>query len=136
MSTLTVYLGQFFGLFLTLMCLAFVVRPKGSLAAIQSMMGSPGLILVTGIATLAAGVATVLGHNIWSGGALAIAVSALGWVTLIKGFALTAAPPDLLAAFYRVIGYPQLFRAVMAVGLVFGLWLTWAAFTAQPALAT
>jgi hypothetical protein len=136
MSPLTLFLGQVFGLTLVLICLAFVARPKALLTAIQSMTDSPGLILITGIITMIAGVAAVLGHDVWSGGAVAIAVTALGWVTLIKGFALIAAPPSLLAKLYRVMGYPQRFRLVMGVGLVLGLWLTWAAFTAQPALVT
>jgi hypothetical protein len=114
------------------MCLAFVVRPKGSLAAIQSMMESPGLIVITGIITLVAGAALVVGHNIWSGGPVAIAVTVLGWASLIKGFALIAAPPSLLASFYQLVGYPGRFRLVMALSLVFGIWLTWAAFTATP----
>ncbi|HEY1448254.1 MAG TPA: hypothetical protein VGF33_06930 [Caulobacteraceae bacterium] len=136
MSPLTLFLGQVFGLTLVLMCLAFVVRPKALLAAIQSMTDSPGLILITGVVTMIAGLAVVLGHNVWSGGAVAIAVTVLGWVTLIKGFALMATPPGLLAALYRVVGYPQRFRLVMGVALVIGLWLTWAAFTTPPALAT
>jgi hypothetical protein len=130
MSPLSLYLGRFFGLALVLMCLAFVVRPKGALAAIAAMVDSPDLILVTGIMTMTAGAAAVIGHNLWSGGAVTIAVTVLAWVTLIKGFALIALPPGALATLYGVLGYPQRFRLVMALGLAFGLWLSWAAFSA------
>ena len=132
MSPLTLYLARVFGVFGVLMCAALVARPKASIATIQSMTTNPGLILVTGIVTMAAGVATVIGHNVWTGGALAIVVTALGWVTLIKGLALTAVPPSVLNSAYRVLHYPRIFRAVMAVALVLSAWLTWAAFTVAP----
>ena len=132
MSPLTLFLAKVFGVFGVLMCAAFVARPKASIATIQSMTANPGLILVTGIFTMAAGVATVIGHNLWSGGALAIAVTALGWVALIKGLVLVVAPPAALSAFYRLIYYPLRFRLVMALAMVLSAWLTWAAFTALP----
>jgi hypothetical protein len=135
MSPLTLYLAKLFGVFGVLMCAALVARPKASIETLQSMMKSPGLILVTGIVTMAAGAAIVIAHNLWSGGALAIVVTALGWVTLIKGFALLALPPATLGALYRAMHYPQRFRLVMAIALVLSAWLTYAAFTAAPALA-
>ena len=136
MTPLTLYLARLFGLGCLLMCGVFVTRPKGSLAAIASMMDSRGTLLIIGIATMAAGLAAVLGHNIWSGGALTIVVTVLCWITLIKGFAILAAPPEVLAGLYRWLGYPVSFRLVMAIGAALSLWLTWAAFTAPPALAT
>jgi hypothetical protein len=128
MSPLTVYLGRFFGLSCLLLCAALVARPKALLEAINAM--SPGLILVTGIFTMAGGVATVVGHTVWSGGALPVAVTLLGWVTLIKGVFLMVAPPGALTAFYRALQYPARFRLYMAVGLAFSAWLTVTAFLA------
>ena len=115
------------------MCAALAARPKSALAAISSMMDQPGLLLVTGIFTTAGGAAMVVGHNLWTGGALTIAVTALGWVVLIKGFAIMAVPPPALAAFYRIVGYPRRFQLVMVVGFAASLWLTVAGFMATPA---
>jgi hypothetical protein len=70
------------------------------------MMESPGLLLVTGIFTMGGGAAMVVGHNVWSGGALPVAVTLLGWLTLIKGVALMAVPPRALTSFYRTLHYP------------------------------
>ena len=134
MSPLTIYLGRFIGIGCLLLCGALAARPKSSLDAITSMMGQPGVLFVTAVFTLAAGVAMVVGHNLWSGGALTIAVTAVGWLALVKGLAILAVPPSGLAAFYSGIGYPQRFRLVMATGLLFSLWLTWAAFTATPSV--
>ncbi len=128
MSPLTVFLGKFFGLSCLLMCAVLFARPRQSLQAIASMQQSPGLMLMTGIFTMIGGMATVVGHNNWSGGALPVAVTLLGWVTLIKGVALMAASPRALTGFYRVLHHPARFRLCMGVGLVFSAWLTVTAF--------
>ena len=85
MSPLTLFLGRFLGLSCFLMCTVLVARPKASLEAISSMMESPGLILVTGIFNIAGGAAMVVGHNVWSGGALPVAVTLLGLVDADQG---------------------------------------------------
>jgi hypothetical protein len=59
-----------------------------------------------------------------------VAVTLLGWVTLIKGFAIIATPPHTLSAFYRMLHYPARFRLCMAGAGVFSAWLTVAAFMA------
>jgi hypothetical protein len=128
MSPLTLFLGRFLGLFCLLLCAVLVARPKASLEAITSMMETPGLILLTGIWTVACGAALVVGHSVWSGGALPVAVTLLGWLTLIKGVALLAIPPRALVAFYRALHYPAWFRLYMTVALVFSVWLTVTAF--------
>jgi hypothetical protein len=130
MSPLTIFLGRFFGLSCLMMCAALFARPKESLEAIESMKESPGLVLVTGILTMVGGVAAVVGHNVWSGGALPVAVTLLGWVTLIKGVALIAAPPRALTTFYRALHYPARFRLYMSVAFTFSAWLTVTAFLA------
>jgi hypothetical protein len=130
MSPLTVYLGKFLGVSSLLLCAILLARPRGTLDAINSMMESPGLLLLTGIMTMGAGVATVVGHNVWSGGALPVAVTVLGWAMLLKGIALMAVSPRGLNAFYRVAHDPRRLRLFMLPALLFSLWLTWRAFTA------
>ncbi|HEY1561907.1 MAG TPA: hypothetical protein VGF71_13645 [Caulobacteraceae bacterium] len=132
MSPLTLYLGKLIGIGLLAMCLSLALRPKASLATISAMMNETGLLLVTGIFTMTAGIALVLGHNLWSGPPLMIAVTIIGWVSLLKGLAIIAVPPARLAAVYRVLNYPQTLRLVMFIGAIVGAWMTWAAFTATP----
>jgi hypothetical protein len=94
------------------------------------MAENSGLLLVSGIFTMAGGIATVIAHNIWSGGALPVAVTVLGWMMLIKGLALMAAPPQLLLRFYSFVDSPQRFRLVLIPTTIFSAWLTLAAFSA------
>jgi hypothetical protein len=136
MSPLTIYLARLFGLGMLVMCALFAVRPEAALAAIQSMAADPGLVLMAGLFAFVAGLAMVIGHNRWSGGVLTVVVTLLGWLTLIKGVAILAAPPPALAGFYGFMGYPGSFRGVMAVAALASLWLSWAAFRAKPAPTT
>lgn len=132
MSPLTLYLGKLIGIGLLAMCLSLALRPKASLATISAMMNETGLLLVTGIFTMTAGIALVLGHNLWSGPPLVIAVTIIGWVSLLKGLAIIAVPPARLAAVYRILNYPQTLRLVMFIGALAGAWMTWAAFATTP----
>jgi hypothetical protein len=132
LSPLTVFLGRYIGVAMLLMCLALLARPKASIAAIASLMDQPGVLLITGVFTMAGGAALVVGHDIWSGGALAIAVTLVGWLSLLKGLAILVVPAPAMARVYSSIGYPGSFRLVMAMGALFAAWLAWAAFTTQP----
>ena len=128
MSPLTLYLARFFGVSCLLMCALLALRSKAALQAMDEMVSNRGLMLLTGIVTLIAGAACVVGHNVWSGGPLPIAVTLLGWLTLLKGAAIVAVPPDMLRRTYKVLHYPQNFRVVMAVAAALSAWLTVAAF--------
>jgi hypothetical protein len=132
-TPLTLYLARLYGVGLLLMCGIFVARPDVALAAIQSIAASPGLLLMAGLFALFSGVAMVVGHNRWSGGAVTIVITVLGWMSLLKGVAVLAAPPGVLQGFYSTMGYPGSFPVVMAVAGLFSLWLIWAGFRARPA---
>jgi len=43
---------------------------------------------------LCAGLALVLAHNVWSGGALPILVTIVGWISLLKGLMILILPPQ------------------------------------------
>jgi hypothetical protein len=130
MSPLTIFLGKFLGLSYFLTCLVCVIRSKAILDAAKAMTEDTGLLLVSGIFTMAAGVAVVIGHNVWSGGALSVAVTVLGWMMLVKGLALTALPPPKLLAAYSFLDSAARFRLVLIPATLFSAWVTLAAFGA------
>ena len=57
------------------------------------------MMLILGVITLAAGLAMVLAHNIWSGGALVVVVTLVGWMALIKSLSFLFLPPEVEAGF-------------------------------------
>jgi hypothetical protein len=135
MSPLTIFLGKLIGLAMLLMCLSLATRPKSSLATVSAMMEQTGLLMITGMITMTAGLALVVGHDVWSGPPLTFAVTIIGWMTLLKGMAILAVPTTNLAVFYRALNYPRSLAAVMWLGAVIGAWMTWAAFAATPQVA-
>jgi vacuolar-type H+-ATPase subunit I/STV1 len=88
--------------------------------------------MVLGIITLAAGLAMVLAHNIWSRGALAVVVTLVGWLMLLKGLFFLFLPPEVEAeCFMRCLRHPHLIYVCMAPSLIIGIYLTYGGFKAK-----
>ncbi len=127
MSRLTVFLARFIGLFTVLLVVALLVR--GS-ASVEAAVADRPVMLVYAIISLAAGVAMILGHNVWSGGALPVVVTLVGWLILAKGLVLLLVTPDVLQQIFDHMQYGEHYYLYLAPSLVIGLYLTWASFTA------
>ncbi len=96
---------------------------------VTALLQNPSMMLIVGIITLVAGLAMVLAHNIWSGGALVVVVTLVGWITLIKSLFFLFLPPELEAGFFlRQLRYQELFYLYGAISLVLGIYLTYGGF--------
>ena len=102
MSRLTVFLARFIGLFTVVLVVAFLVR--GS-AGVEAAVADGPVMLVYAIISLATGVAMILGHNVWSGGALPVVVTLVGWLILAKGLMLLFVTPDALQQIFDHMQY-------------------------------
>ena len=127
MSPRTRFLGRLIGLYSILISLAMVThtseRRDGS-----SARAYPPLLLLSGVFAVSVGLAMVLGHNVWSGGALPVVVTLVGWASLVKGLLLLFLPPK--AAPGVLLGglhYEQFFYVYTGVSLLLGIYLTYAA---------
>ena len=71
-------------------------------------------------------------HNIWSGGALAVVVTLVGWAMLIKGLLFLFVYSGVeLDFFLSVLRNPLHFCICMTPSLAIGLYLTYGGFTAK-----
>ena len=95
MSKLTIFLARSIGLFMVLLVAGFLVRGG---TAIEATIEDEGVMISYAIISLAMGVAMVIGHNVWSGGALPVVVTLVGWLVLAKGFLLLVLAPDEMSA--------------------------------------
>jgi len=87
------------------------------------------MMLILGVITLAAGLAMVLAHNVWSGGALVVIVTLVGWITLIKSLLFLFLPAEMEAGFFMgQLHYQQLFYVYGAFSLALGIYLTYGGF--------
>jgi hypothetical protein len=89
-------------------------------------------MLVLGIITVAAGLAMVLAHNIWSGGAQPVVVTLVGWIALIKGLLILFLPADVHAEIIMSwLRHPLLFYVSMVPSLLIGIYLTYCGFRSK-----
>jgi len=127
MSRLTVYLARLIGLFIVLLIADLLLH--GS-AVVESGMADKPLMFTYGVISLGLGLAMVLGHNVWSGGALPVVVTLVGWLILAKGLVLLYLAPEALTGMYGRMQYSEHFYLYLTPSLVLGLYLTWAGFSA------
>jgi hypothetical protein len=129
MSDKTRFLARLIGLYCLLAALVMVFARDAWVAAITALVRDPPLMLLLGMIVVAAGLALVLVHNVWSGGALAVIVTVIGWLTLLKGLMFWVLPPGAAADLYlERLHYAQLYYLYCAFSFAVGLYLTVAGF--------
>jgi hypothetical protein len=132
MSSRTIFLSRLIGLYCILAALAMIAHGRLTVETVSAILHDAPMMLVLGVCTLAAGLAMILAHNIWKGGALSVLVTIVGWLTAIKGLAFMVLPTDALANFYLTdLHYSQFFYVYMGFLLLIGLWVTYGGFTAK-----
>jgi hypothetical protein len=129
MSTRTTFLAKLIGIYCILIGLAMAVHEQATLHAVIELVQNAALLYVFGLIVVAAGLAIILSHNIWSGGALPVIVTIIGWLTLVKGLLFLFLPPP--AAVGIVLwgpAYEKFFYGDVVLALVLGIYLTYMGF--------
>jgi hypothetical protein len=88
------------------------------------------VMLVYAIFSLAAGLAIILGHNVWSGGTLPVTVTLVGWLIFAKGLVLLLITPETSALLLERMHYGEHSSLYIIPALIIGLYLTYAGFAA------
>jgi hypothetical protein len=130
MSALTIFLAKLLGLYCVIVAVTMMVNRRTMIDAAHALIRSPPSVLLAGVIAIGVGLGLVIGHNVWSGGALPIVVTIVGWVSLIKGVVLLALPQGQMAKLYELLRYERFYLAYAGATLVLGLYLTFAAFSA------
>ena len=94
-SVLTIQLARIYGIVVLTAALAALLSPKRMGLIFADFESSPGLTFMAALFALILGLVMVVVHNLWTDFA-AIFVSLFGWIVLIKGILLLAAPDGLL----------------------------------------
>lgn len=128
MSKLTIYLARLIGLFGLVVGFGCLIRGN---AIIESTIANGPVMLVYAMISIAIGLAMVLGHNVWSGGALPVVVTLVGWLALAKGLVLFFVAPEALTELLAGMRYGEHFPFYVAPSLIIGLYLTGAGFTTR-----
>jgi hypothetical protein len=127
MSPLTRYLSRLLGLFLLITAVADLTQPVLLSTIAPAMLDRSALLFVSGLLTLAPGLAIIIGHNVWNGAA-AVIVTLLGWLMTIKGAALLLVLDANWTAILSALRYPSYSSVHTVILVVGGAHLTYAGF--------
>ncbi|MGA7711127.1 MAG: hypothetical protein WCA81_04440 [Rhizomicrobium sp.] len=125
MSRSTPFLARLIGVFSIVLVAAMLVR--GS-AMVETIVGDRPIMFDLAMISVAAGLAMVLGHNVWSGGMLPVVVTLVGWLIFVKGLFLLFGTPEMFSRLFAQIHYGEHFYIYLAPAFVIGLYLTVAGF--------
>jgi len=131
MSPLTTFLSRLIGLFSILISLSMVAHRHATVETVTALVHNPPLLLIVGMIGLIAGLAIVLGHNVWSGGVLPVIVTLVGWLILTRGLLLLFLPPEAAVALFGRLHYEQCFYAYFAGSFIIGVYLTYGGFNSK-----
>ena len=125
---LTHFLARLLGLYCIVISIVMLSRRQAMLAIVTSCIQNRALLFLVELLGLTAGLAIVLGHNIWSSGLLALIVTLIGWLTLVRSVILLFLSPEAIGRFIKAIRYEQNYYLFTAIPLLIGLYLTIAGF--------
>ncbi len=128
MSFRTIYLGKLIGLYCLFIALAMISHKETTVETVTAVVHNVPVLFLTSLLAMVAGLAIILAHNVWSGGALPVVVTLVGWISLIKGVIFFVLPPESSVAYFEALRYGQLFYAYMSIDLILGVFLTRASF--------
>ncbi len=129
----TKFLSRLIGLYCILVALSMITHKQATLDAVTALVHTPALMFAVGVIALVAALAMVLGHNVWSGGALPVVVTLVGWLLLCKSILILFLSPEAASAiFIDRLDYEHLFYLYAGFCLLLGIYLTYAASRVRP----
>ena len=120
MAARTIFLSRLLGLYALVISISMLLHKSAMIATAAELAVAPPILFIAGMFTLLAGLAMVLTHNIWSGGALSLVVTLLGWALLIRGIVMVFISPGGAASVYEAMRFPELYYVYVAIPFVLG----------------
>lgn len=89
----TIFLSRLIGLYALIIAIAMIVHKAAMIEIAGELAQAPPLLLVGWMFTLLAEIAMIFVHNVWTGSAQAVVVTAIGWMLLICGLVMVFISP-------------------------------------------
>ena len=129
MTGRTIFLSKLIGIYCILLALPMAMHKQATLLMVTALVNDASAMYLFGLITVAAGLAIILNHNRWSGGALPIVVTLVGWLTLLKGMlSLILPPPEAAGIGIWGSAYHQYYYLDVALAFILGVFLTYGGF--------
>jgi uncharacterized membrane protein len=134
MAFRTLFLSRLLGIFFLICGLEMLLHKLVYTLALATVADNPLALRWIAMMITLAGLAMVLVHNVWSKRPVAVIVTVLGWLTLIKGIAYLFLPARWMKGFFQaVLNCGACLYLVTAFLLVLGAYLTYEGFKSKPA---
>ena len=125
----TIYLSRLIGLYCILVLPSLAIHKQATVDSATALFHNPSLMLIVGIFTVIASLAMILAHNLWSGGALPVVVTLVGWLALIKGMLFLLLPSGMdMEVMLNWLRDPMLFYVCLTPSFLIGIYLTYEGF--------
>jgi hypothetical protein len=125
----TSFLAKLLGLYCIAISISIFAHAQATVEIMKAILRDPPLLYIAGLLGMTAGLAIVLAHNVWSGGALPVLVTLFGWASLIKGALLLVLSPETESRiFIMALGFDQHPTFYAAFLLLIGAYLAYAGF--------
>ena len=132
MSTRTAFLSRLIGVYCMVIALAMGATAQVTVQTVMAAVHDAPVAFLFGMTLTAVGLAMVLSHNVWSGGAVPVIVTIIGWLTLAKGLAFLLLPPPVaVGVILWGQAYQQYFYVDMALVFVLGAYLAFWGFRSR-----
>jgi hypothetical protein len=128
MAARTIFLSRLLGLYALVISISMLIHKAAMITTAAELAEAPPLLFIAGMFTLLAGLAMVLAHNVWSGGALPVVVTLIGSSLLIRGIVMVFISPSGATSVYEAMRFPELYYVYVAIPLALGSYLTYGGF--------
>ncbi len=119
---ISIFFARLWGSFFVIFGLLFIIT--GQLGRTIEMTDDKAFVISTGYITMLMGLVTVILHNVWVAD-WRVAITILGWSTLIKGISKIGFPEHIRKQAQR-FKKKQMVSAFFLI--IFGVWLFWMSF--------
>lgn len=119
---ISIFFAQLWGSYFVIFGLLFIIT--GQLGKTIEMTDNKAFVISTGYITLIMGLVTIILHNVWVAN-WRIAITILGWSTLIKGIMKIGFPEFIHK---QAQGFERRQVVSAAIMILLGIWLLWMSF--------
>ena len=119
---LTIFLTQVIGLYLILIGVIFLARRKVMMAVMADIIKNKPLIYVVAISELLAGLALVVGHNVWAWD-IFVVITIVGWLMVVEALIYLILPYSLISKIFKKINTPSVYIVGGILSVILGAYM-------------
>jgi len=113
---------------MTAIALALLANRRAMMAVIREVLDNRAVLFVLGLISMFVGLLIVLTHNVWSGSALDVLVTLIGWLFILRGALIFFLPHGMIRKLFNAIKFAQTYYVIAIIALIVGIYLAWNGF--------